>query len=232
MGLVGGDVGQHRNDAAAAQGQEGKHFIVVARKHAEVLIEQTGGGGDIGDVAAGFLDAHDVFVVGQLLQHIQRNGAAGAGGHIVKQDGDVDPVGNGAEMGQHTAFVGFVIVGGDHQQTIGSHGLIAAGQGGGMKGVVGTGAHDHRNASGHFADDGLGDFVFLLLGEGGGFGCGTQGHNAVGVVLQLKLHQSFQLLVIYLTVRAEGGGQSHQRAAEGAQGLGHMIGLLSSIRWR
>ena len=164
VGLGRGHIGQHGDNAAAAQGKQGDDHVVVARQHTEIFTEQLGAVRHIGNVATGFFDAHDMGVFGQLGQHIQGDGAAGAARHIVEQDGDGNGVGHRLEMGQHAAFVGFVVIGRHHQQAVGPHGFIALGQSHGVGGVVGTCADDHRDTACHLLDDRLGDLVFFFLG--------------------------------------------------------------------
>ena len=115
------NVGPHADGARSAQAHERHGEGVLARVHAEVVGQQVGDLGRVGDVARGFLNTHDVGMCGQALYVALADAAAATAGDVVQDAGDVHGIGDGLKVLVDALFVGLVVVGGDEQQAVGSH---------------------------------------------------------------------------------------------------------------
>ena len=132
------NIGPHTDGARGAQAHERYGEGVLARVHAEVIGQQVGDLGRVGDVARGFLNAHDVGVRGQALYVALADAAAAAAGDVVQDAGDVHGVGHGLKVLVDALLVGLVVVGGNEQQAVGAQSLI--GERLGEHGLRGVGA--------------------------------------------------------------------------------------------
>lgn len=93
---------------------------VLARVHAEVIGQQVGDLGRVGDVARGFFNTHDVGVRGQALYVALADAAAAAAGDVVQDAGDIYGIGNGLKVPVDALLVGLVVVGSNEQQAVGA----------------------------------------------------------------------------------------------------------------
>ena len=168
----------------------------------------------VGHIAAGFLDAADVGVLGKTLHILHGDGAAGTARDVIEDAGDIHRVGHGDKVAVHTLGIGLVVVGSDEKQTVGpqllrpeallQHGL----------GAVGAGTGDHRDPARRRLDDAAQGGVVLLVGHGGALTGSTQGQDGVGLVLDMPLHQFPELVKIHAAVGVEGSDQGYDGALQ------------------
>ena len=105
-------VGGNRDDADAAQRDDRQSDGVVAGEDEKCFGHGVDGLGNLGHVAAGFFDAHDVGNLGQARQGCGFEVRGGAAGHVVENDGLVaDGLGDGFEMAVLALLRGLVVVG-------------------------------------------------------------------------------------------------------------------------
>ena len=168
--------------------------------------------GRVGDVARGFLNAHDVGVRSQALHVALADAAAAAAGDVVQDAGDVHGIGDGLEVLIDTLFVGFIVVGGDEQQAVGSQALVGERLGEhGLRGV-GARAGDDGDASCNLLDHGGDNGVVLVVGHRGALAGGAQGEDGVGAVLQVEIDKAFERVKVDAAVLFERRNKGDDRA--------------------
>src|SRR5271156_6150686 len=145
--FAGNFVGNDGNDAAAAERNERHGDGVVAGKNQEILGDTIEDGGHLGNVAGGFLNANDIFDIGEATDGDGFDVHAGAALHAVKNDGQWNGGGDGFEMLEQAFLRGLVVVRRDGEKTVGADGSNFAGHGDNFGGVVTTGAGEHGNLS-------------------------------------------------------------------------------------
>ena len=184
------NVGPHADGARGAQAHERHGERVLARVHAEVIGQQVGDLGRVGDVARGLLDAHDVGVRSQALYVALADAAAAAAGDVVQDAGDVHRVGNGLKVLIDALFVGLVVVGGDEQQAVGAQALVGERLGEhGLRGV-GARAGNDGDASCNLLDHRGDNGVVLVVSHRGALAGSTQGEDSVGAILQVEIDKA------------------------------------------
>ena len=132
---------------------------------------------------------------------------AGAGGHVVHDDGDVHAVGHGVEVGDQTRPAGPVVVGRDHQERVRAQPPGFDGLGDGPSCVVAARAHHQRGAMQAAGGGAFDDGAALAVGDGGRFSRGAQSHDGVRAAVQLPVDQALQRVEVH-PVSPEG---RHQR---------------------
>ena len=225
VGLPGGHMGQHGDDALAAQGQQGDDLVVVAGVDVQLVAAQGCDLRHLADVAAGFLDGVDLRVGGKDLGRFRGDVYAGAGGHVVHDDRQVRGVGNGGVAGNETGLAGLVVVGGDHQQAVGTQVGGLFGHHDGVGGVVGAGAGDNGDAAVHPLDHVADNVQMLLVLQGGSFAGGAAADDGVGMGGDLVFHDAVDLGVVHAAVGVHGG--DHGQAGAGENRCFHSKALLS-----
>ena len=78
VGVLGYEVGNGGDDAAASHGEQGDHHVVIARVKMEVRGDIGGHIHHLRDVAAGFFDPHDSGVAAELAHGFWGDVYAGA----------------------------------------------------------------------------------------------------------------------------------------------------------
>ena len=200
MTLSGADIRIDGDDAAAAHAEDGNGNVVVAGIEGKVRPDKAGDLHDIAHIPGGLLDPGDVGVFTQLLHHGHGDGAARPPRHIVEDAGNLHGVRRLYEVAEHPLRIGLVVVGGDEEQGVRAHGLVAEAHlllGGG---TVGAAAHHDGDApvdgpNGPFHHGGV-----LLMGHGGVLPGGAQNENAVGSRLDLPFQQKVQGVEIHRAV--------------------------------
>ena len=109
------DVGDHTDDALAAQRQQGNHLIVVAGIDVQLVTAKLCDLRHLRNVAGSFLDAVDEGVLAQLQCRFRGDVQAGAGRHIIQDDRNAAGLCHCGEVGDKASLRGLVVVGG-HQQ--------------------------------------------------------------------------------------------------------------------
>ena len=94
MCLSGHTVGEHRDNALAAQRHDGNDLVVVARVDGDVVAAQLADLGNTADVAGSFLDGYDVLDSRKPLDGLQTDVGSGAGGYVVQNDRQSDRISN------------------------------------------------------------------------------------------------------------------------------------------
>ena len=95
----GGNVGRDRDNAAAAHAPQGEGGEVIAGEDGEAFGAALHHFGTLLHAARGFLDAHDVGeVAGEAADGLGKHVAAGAAGHVVGHDGQVNSLRHGGVM--------------------------------------------------------------------------------------------------------------------------------------
>ena len=101
----------HRDQPVAAGGRDRKGEPVVAREHGEAVGPVPQDLHDLPQVAAGFLDARDVRVLGQAERGGGQQVDRGAAGDVVEADRAGGGVGDGLEVAGEAVLGGLVVVG-------------------------------------------------------------------------------------------------------------------------
>ena len=150
---------------------------------AEVIIPaQRGDLADLGQVAAGFLDAVYVGQLAQLGQRCGQDVAAGAAGDVVQDAGQRNGVRNRGKMRDQPGLAGLVVVRRHQQQRVGAHLLGMPAQLDGIRRVVRAGPGDDRHAAGrvlHRKADALGVLLVRQRGRFAGRAADDDGVDAV-----------------------------------------------------
>src|SRR5690242_15515814 len=179
-GLPRHEVGDHRDDAAAAHRHEGQRDVVVPREDGELGAAGQDDLGHLVERAGGLLDAHDVRAVAdQAGQGVGLHVHRGAARDVVDHDRDVDRVRDRAEVAVEPLLGGLVVVGVHHQRAGGPRPLRVGGEVDGLRGRVRPGARDDREASARGFDHDLDHALVLVVTQGGGLPGGAAGHDAV-----------------------------------------------------
>ena len=156
-------IGQDGNDPLATQGENGQGLVVVAGIEIQLSRRQGGGGGDLGNIGAGFLDGGDVLMLRQAQIGLRLDIYPRPAGYVVEDQRLCHRVGDHVIHFDEAVLRGLDIVGSHHQQPVGSHlaGILAHADG--NAGLVGAGAGDH----GYPARDALGAVPqnLLVLGD-------------------------------------------------------------------
>ena len=127
VGLTRHDVGQHRDDTLCTQRQQGNNLVIVARVDIQLVAAGLDDLCDVGDVAAGFLGCHDVWMGRKGAVGFGGDIDTGAGWYIVQDDWQVGGIGNRMEVANQSSLGGFIVIRGDVQQRIGSGTLCLLG---------------------------------------------------------------------------------------------------------
>ena len=144
----GDDVGGHGDHAPRAQRHGGGHLVVVAAVDGDALAAGAGQVRHLPQAPGGLLHGAQVRVLRQLRHGVGVQVHAGAGGHVVHDDGDVHAVGHGVVVADQPRPAGPVVVGRHHQQRVRAQPLGLDGLGDGPPGVVAARAHDQRRPMG------------------------------------------------------------------------------------
>ena len=227
MGLLWCDVGEHRDDALAAEGKDRHNLVVVAGVDIDVAISDGEEVADLADVAAGFLNGNDVFnVASEPYSGFWLDVAAGAARNVVENDRDGDGFSDGLEMHLQTVLGGLVVVRGDEQNSVSAIGFSLLGEHDSGLGVVGTGTSDDRYAMVDMVDgvgDDLGMFFFR---KGGRFASGAADDDGVGAIVDLEVEETFQCWVVDSTISGERGNDCAACASKDR----HIFFLLKCVR--
>ena len=89
------DIGCHRNDPGAAQHTDGGRLVIIAGPDSKISRAEVSGLLYLAEISAGFLDADDVGMPGQLRIGFRQNIDPGAGGNVIKDDRRRDRIRNG-----------------------------------------------------------------------------------------------------------------------------------------
>ena len=197
--LPGGHIAQYTDGALAAHGKICHRQSILAGIDIQLVAAAGEQLHHLAHIAAGFLHCGNVGVLRQLFNGGGQHIAAGAGGHIVKDDGAIHAVGDGAVVGQQAAVQGLivVIIGGDDQKGIRADAAGGLAELHGMQGIVGAGARDHGDPA-VYSLHGEADHLIALLGrQGGAFAGGAHGNQSVDSVFQLEVDQPSQRLIVH-----------------------------------
>ena len=217
------------NHPCPTNGQQRQQVGVVAR-----VVGQRGvGDHDRGraDIRLGVLDRRDPGMVRQAQQRCLWNRDTRAVRDVVEHEGEFGGVGNGEEVSFERINGRARVVGGHHQQPVGT----------GLRGlfrefdrvarVEGADPGHHRGAVPDRLDHRLEQFLFLLVAGGGGFPGGSVDHQAV---VSLSIHQvpgqPGRLGEVHAPVRPERGDHGGQQPPENGlfRTCRHGSGLLES----
>ena len=174
-------------------------------------------------VTAGLLDAHDA---GMLRQHgagLGTDGNAGAGGYIVQQNGQRDPVGNVAIMGPDARLAALVVVGVYQQQPVGPSLLGHQAKPQGVLGVVAAAAGNDRHPSRDPLHAKGQDLPHFRIREGGAFAGGGAQHNGVGAAGHVPIQQRAQGCKVHRAGIVKGRHQRHRTAPKQGSLLLHKV---------
>ncbi len=192
--FVGGD----RDDSDAAEGDDRQRDCVVAGEDQKCFGHGIDRFGDLGHVAAGFLDAHDVGNLGEARQGCGFEVGGGASGHVVENDGLVaDGFGNGFEMAVLAFLRGLVVVGrgGEDGVDSGARGDFFGFLDCVVRGVR-RGSGDDGDASGGDFDGGVDHVEPFVVGERGRLAGGAAGNEKINAGLDLPRDQIAQGCVV------------------------------------
>ena len=144
-----GNIGQHGDDADPAQRLQRNDLVVVAGVQLESIPAELLDLGNLRDVAAGFLDADDIFhILHQRSRCFRGNVRACAGRNIVHDDRRIRyRFRNLCVMTEQAALCGFVVIRCDQQQGIHAKIRRLAAHLNGALCAVGTSPCDDRNTS-------------------------------------------------------------------------------------
>ena len=220
-GLLGDQVRQHGDHAAAAQAQHGDDLIVIAGVDVHVFPHQVGNGRNLGDIAAGFLDGGNVGVLGQHRSGSRLDIAAGAAGHIVEDQGLGRSIRNGGKALNQAALGGLVVVRGNHQQAIVVQLAGILGHGDGVGGIVRAGAGDGGHPAGDALDGVAQNFLMLRVVEGRSFAGGAGDHKGINALLDLPIDELAKSFIVY--TRSSGRGDQRGSGALKNRILSHNI---------
>ena len=133
--------------------------------------------------------------------------AARAPRHVVEDDRRIDLVGDRRKVAVHALVVRLVVVGGDQQQAVRAHGVIAAALLQLRLRAVGARAADDRNPSVHRLDDAGGDLVVLLVAHRARLARRAQRDDAVRPLLKMPGDQLLEPVKVDAAVLVEGRDQ-------------------------
>src|SRR5450631_263680 len=214
--LVRDFVGRDRDYANAAEGDDRKRDCVVAGDDEKCVGDGVDGLGNLGHVAAGFLDAHDVGNLGEARQSCGFEVRAGAAGDVVENDGLVaHGLGDGLEMAILPLLRGLVVV------RRGSKDVIHPGARGDLfgffdcivRGVGGRAGHD-RYASGDHFDRRIDYIEPFVVGERRSLAGGAAGNQKINAGLDLPCDQIAQGRVVEGTILMKGSYEGSATATE------------------
>ena len=207
---VGGDVGNHRNDADGTDGEERQEQAVIAGIPGEagaLLLLHCGC-----KIAGGVLDSLDVFKFGQSVVGSDLDLQAGTAGNIVDDDRLFGGFVDGLVVADDTVLRGAGIVRHDDEHRVGTRFLSLFDHTHGVCGVVGAGAGNHRNV-----DDLLDgpDQLDLLIHMGDGrFAGGAIDHQTIRAIGDEVFGELLRGGEIDAAVGFHRGDHSRQNAAE------------------
>ena len=158
-------IGQHGNDALAAEREDRHDLIVVAGIDIKRIAAVIADLGNRTDAAACFLDGADAFVLSKLCTGFRLYVDARARGNIVQNDGFIHRIGNGKEVLDKAALGGFVVVRRDLKQCVRTDLTGIFGKGNGIIGVVAARTGNDRNASGDLFDSIADKLLVFLVGK-------------------------------------------------------------------
>ena len=223
---LGHHVGKNGNDALAAHSHQRQSQVVLAGVHSQLVAAQGHGVDGGSHIAVGFLGSHNVGVLGKLQIGLRLNVAAGAGRHIIQDNGGVHPVSHIGKVADQTALGGLVVIGGHHQQAVSAALFRGLSQLYRIHGVVAAGTGDNRYPVVDVLNGEIQHLAMLVVVQGSGFTGGAAGNNGVGALFDLKFNKPCQLIVIDLAILVHGGDNGN--AGAGKNGLFH-IGSLQRV---
>src|ERR1700719_1053555 len=197
--FVGGDGDQ----AAATEGNKRQRQRVVAGEDEKIFGNEVEDGAHLGDIAGGFLDAHDIRDLREAEDGGRLDVDAGAALNAVEDDGQVDGGGDGFEVLEEAFLRGLIVVGSDGEDAVGAEILEFDGERDDFSGVIAAGARE----DGHFA---LGDFEgelddaeMLGVRERGAFSGGAAGDEEVDACVELAGDERAEGLLVERAVSAK-----------------------------
>ena len=208
------NIGHHADNALAAQCQQGNHLIVIAGVDIQRITAQCSHLGHLRDVAGGLLDAVDERVLAQLQSGLGCNVQTRAGGHIVQDDRDAASLSHGGKVRHQTGLRGLVVVGGDHQQGIGTAGGRLCCQCAAVVGIVRTGTGNDRYAVIDRIHGKLDGGQLLLIGHGRALAGGAADDDGISVAGDLILDNAAQLVKVDASVLVHRGDDGNTRTGK------------------
>ncbi len=189
-------------------------LVVVARVEVQLVAAEGRDLGHLGDVARGLLDAVDQGVGAELLGGLGGDVDAGPGGDVIEDHRDAAGLGHGGKVGHQARLAGLVVVGGDHQQSVGAAVGGPFGQGAAVGGVVGAGPPDLPHPMGHGVHRVLDGGELLGVHHGGALAGGAADDDGVGAPGDLVLEDPAQLFKVDAAVLVHGGDDGHARTGK------------------
>ena len=208
----GEGVTHHRDDALGPAGDERGSENILARQQQKVF---GFAGRDVQallHVAAGFLDADDIGVLGQAQRRLRSEVGSGAAGHIVENQGDGAGLGQAVVVGDNAGLAGLV-VGGASRKHCGHSRQVGAGEkgfGGGR--IVAANAVHQGHPPGNVLFGHAQQLGFFGRAGGGRFAGGAIHHEVFHAAVDAEIEQPPPAGVVHREIGGEWGDQGHARA--------------------
>ena len=122
---MGEGVDEAGDPAFGAEGDALENEVVYAAEEDEAVADGVAKVGEAADVFGGFLDGDDVGLVGEFGEGVRQKIDAVGDRVVVDHDGQAGGIGDGAEVGEGLALIGFVDHAGEDHEAFGAE-LLAS----------------------------------------------------------------------------------------------------------